>query len=166
MLKAAQTQKIYGMAARLGLVENGNKNDLLHELIFAKTQKVSVRELSEAEYKAVVKDLAEKLKVQNIIEPSQKKKTYKCGRNGITEGQQKKVWQLMYSLEKLDVTPSTATLGQRLCGIIKKELHIDASVKSPMEWLSYEDGSKLIEKLKIYITNAEKQRREDGGAQN
>lgn len=161
MLKSQQTQKIYAMAARLGLVENGNRNDLLHELIYSKTEKSSVRELNEQEYKAVICELAGRLKIQNLEEPSNKKsKVYKQGRNGITEGQQKKVWQLMYQLEKYDKEPSTASLGQRLCGIIKKELHIDASVKDPMAWLTYENGFKLIEKLKKYIENAK--RRKDG----
>lgn len=162
MLKPQQTQKIYAMAARLGLVENGNKNDLLHDLVYSKTEKTSVRELTETEYKAVVGELAGRLKVLNSEDPPKKKrsKTYKQGRNGITEGQQKKVWQCMYELAKYDTEPSTATLGQRLCGIIKKEIHIDASVKDPMCWLSYADGSKLIEKLKKYIENAK--RRKDG----
>ena len=166
MLKASQIQKIYGMAAQLGLVENGHKNDLLHEMIFALTEKKSVKNLNELEYKIVVKKLAEELKVKNLTDPPSKiRNNINRNKNGITAGQQKKVWQLMYSLEKLDKTPSTATLGQRLCGIIKKELNIDASIKSPMEWLSYANGSKLIEKLKVYIANAEKQRRKDGGKQ-
>lgn len=163
MLKPQQTQKIYAIAARLGLVENGNKNDLLHELIFAKTQKRSVRELDELQYKSVVDELMGRLKVQNLEEPAKAKRSYQRGRNGITEGQQKKVWQLMYELEKYDKEQNTATLGRRLCGIIKKELHIDAAVKDPMRWLTYADGSKLIEKIKIYIANA--QRRKDGGKQ-
>ena len=51
MLKPQQTQRIYAMGARLGLVESGNKNDLLHELVFSISQKNSVRELDEKEYK-------------------------------------------------------------------------------------------------------------------
>nr|DAN88778.1 MAG TPA: hypothetical protein [Caudoviricetes sp.] len=31
------------MGARLGLVESGNKNDLLHELVYSIAQKNSVR---------------------------------------------------------------------------------------------------------------------------
>lgn len=160
MLKPEQTQKIYAMAARLGLVEQGNKNDLLHELVFGKTQKISVRELTEQEYNAVVRDLADRLKIQNLDEPP-KKSSYQRGKNGITEGQIKKVWQLMYTLEKLDTEPSTATLGQRLCGIIKKEIRVDANIKAPMRWLSYQQGVKLIEIIKKIIANAE--RRRDGG---
>lgn len=54
----------------------------------------------------------------------------------------------MYSLEKLDKKPSSAKLGDRLCGIIKKELHIDALPKYPFAWLTYQQGVKLIEILK------------------
>ncbi len=37
----------------------------------------------------------------------------------------------MYELEKYDDQPSSASLGERLAGIIKRELHIDASAKDP-----------------------------------
>lgn len=40
MLKPQQTQRIYAMGARLGLVESGNKNDLLHELVYSIAQKI------------------------------------------------------------------------------------------------------------------------------
>lgn len=69
MLKPQQTQRLYAMGARLGLVETGNKNDLLHELVYGISEKSSIRELSEQEYKAVVKELAERLKLQNLEEP-------------------------------------------------------------------------------------------------
>lgn len=69
MLKPQQTQRIYAMGARLGLVESGNKNDLLHELVYSIAQKNSVRELDEQEYRKVVADLANKLKIANLTEP-------------------------------------------------------------------------------------------------
>lgn len=165
MLKPQQTQRIYGMAARLGLVESGNKNDLLHELVYGITNKDSIRELTDSEYKEVVKELAERLKLQNLEEPPTNK-PYKAqkyedsGRGKMSDGQQRKVWRLMYQLESLDEKPSTAKLGDRLCGIIKKELHIDCNSKQPFRWLTYQQGSKLIEKLKLYVANAK--RRKDG----
>lgn len=165
MLKPQQTQRIYAMGARLGLVESGNKNDLLHELIFSLTNKDSVKELDEQEYKRVVAELAKQLKVANLEEPNtvhpyKAKKREQKGIGKVSDGQIRKVWQLMYSLEKLDEKPSTAKLGERLCGIIKKELHIDALPKIPFEWLTYQQGVKLIEILKKYVANA--QRRKDG----
>lgn len=166
MLKPQQTQRIYAIGARLGLVESGNKNDLLHELVYSIAQKSSVRELDEQEYKKVVAELANKLRIANLTEPKtvhpfKAKKREDKGIGKISDGQTRKVWQLMYSLEKLDKKPSSAKLGDRLCGIIKKELHIDALPKDPFAWLTYQQGVKLIEILKKYIANA--QRRKDGG---
>lgn len=166
MLKPQQTQRIYAMGARLGLVESGNKNDLLHELVYSISQKSSVRELDEPEYKKVVAELANKLRIANLTEPKtvhpfKAKKREDKGIGKISDGQTRKVWQLMYSLEKLDKKQSSAKLGDRLCGIIKKELHIDALPKDPFAWLTYQQGVKLIEILKKYIANA--QRRKDGG---
>ena len=164
MLKPQQTQKIYAMGARLGLVRSGNKDDLLHELVYGITQKDSVRELTEQEYKKVIKELAERLKLQNLEEPPRRpykaQKYDESGRGKMSDGQQRKVWQLMYQLEELDDKPSASKLGDRLCGIIKKELHIDAISKQPFRWLTYQQGITLIEKLKKYVANA--QRRKDG----
>lgn len=165
MLKPQQTQRIYAMGARLGLVESGNKNDLLHELVYAITNRTSIRELSEQEYRQVVRELAERLKLQNLEEsirkPYKTKKYEDSGRGKMSDGQRRKVWRLMYQLEELDKRPSTAKLGDRLCGIIKKELQIDCTSKQPFRWLTYEQGVKLIEKLKKYVANAK--RKDDGG---
>lgn len=164
MLKPQQTQRIYAMGARLGLVESGNKNDLLHELVYGITERDSIRDLTEQEYKKVVKELAERLKLQNLEEPPRRpykaQKYDESGRGKMSDGQQRKVWQLMYQLEELDDKPSSAKLGDRLCGIIKKELHVDAISKQPFRWLTYQQGITLIEKLKKYVANA--QRRKDG----
>lgn len=164
MLKSHQTQRIYAMGARLGLLESGNKNDMLHTLVYKHSGKESIRSLTDDEYRTVIQDMSEQLRIQNTkvpeVHPYKKKKYEDGGRGKISEGQQRKVWQLMYSLEKLDTSPSSAKLGDRLCGIIRKELHIDCVPKAPFKWLTYKDGSKLIEKLKKYIDNA--QRRKDG----
>ena len=104
------------MGARLGLVESGNKNDLLHELVYSIAQKNSVRELDEQEYRKVVADLANKLKIANLTEPKtvhpfKAQKREEKGIGKMSDGQIRKVWQLMYSLEKLDIKPSRARLG-------------------------------------------------------
>ena len=49
-----------------------------------------------------------------------------------------------------------ATLGQRLCGILKKELHIDALPKEPFAWIDFQTCNRLIEILKKYVANAGK----------
>lgn len=164
MLKPQQTQRIYAMGTKLGLVENGNKNDLLHELVYGITERDSIKDLTEQEYKKVIKELAERLKLQNLEDPPRRpfkaQKYDESGRGKMSDGQQRKVWQLMYQLEELDNKPSSAKLGDRLCGIIKKELHVDAISKQPFRWLTYQQGITLIEKLKKYVANA--QRRKDG----
>jgi hypothetical protein len=73
----------------------------------------------------------------------------------MTEGQQRKVWSLMYELKRFDTQPSVATLGERLCGIIKRQFNIDAMAQKPFQFLRREDGNKLIEILKSYCGNAE-----------
>lgn len=164
MLKPQQTQRIYAMGARLGILEPGNKNDNLHTLVYQLTQKESIKSLTEDEYHIIVKDLAERLKLQNmkvpVPHPYKAKRFEDSGRGKMSDGQKRKVWRLMYQLQDLDEKPAQAKLGDRLCGIIKKELHIDCTSKQPFRWLTYEQGVKLIEKLKKYVANA--QRRKDG----
>lgn len=161
MLKPQQTQRIYAMAARLGVLESGNKNDMLHTIVYRLTQKESIRTLDENEYRTVVAELAERLKLQSLTEPPKpyKKKRYEdSGRGKMSDGQKRKVWQLMYQLEKYDTEPTTAKLGDRLCGIIKKELKIDCISKQPFRWLTYNQGITLIEKLKKYIDSAQRRK--------
>lgn len=164
MIKKSQIQRVYAMGARLGLVESGNKNDMLHTLVFGITNKDSISSLTEGEYKEVVRELASRLRIQNTdappTHPYKAKKFEESGRGMMSDGQQRKVWQLMYQLEKLDEKPSSAKLGERLCGIIRKELNVDCVEKQPFRWLTYQQGVKLIEILKKYIANA--QRRKDG----
>lgn len=164
MIKKNQIQRIYAMGARLGILESGNRDDMLHTVVYRITQKESIRSLTEDEYYKVVKQLAEQLKIQNLEAPPAKpykaKKYEESGRGMMSEGQQRKVWRLMYQLEKFDEKPSAASLGDRLCGIIRKEIHIDCVAKLPFRWLTYQQGVKLIEILKKYIANA--QRRKDG----
>ena len=54
------------------------------------------------------------------MHPFKAQKREEKGIGKMSDGQIRKVWQLMYSLEKLDIKPSRARLGDRLCGIIKK----------------------------------------------
>lgn len=168
MIKSAQVRRIYAMGARLGILESGSRDDLLHALVCRVTGKVSVRSLTEEEYHAVAKELAEQLRAQSLEAPPTKpykaKKHEESGRGMMSEGQQRKAWALMYQLEQLDEKPSAARLGDRLCGIIRRELHIDCAAKQPFRWLTYAQGVKLIEILKKYVSNA--QRRKDGAGRN
>lgn len=161
MLSTAQVQKIYAMGSKLGIVDSKNHNDdMLHNLVYSLTGKDSIKNLSDDEYKAVVSELATRLKIEQLAPTAPPKhprrKQHKSTAKGMSEGQQRKVWSLMYQLAKYDIEPVSATKGERLCGIIKKELHIDCTPSKPFEWLGFKEGDKLIEKLKIYVRSAER----------
>lgn len=161
MLNKAQVQKIYAMGSKLGMVDSKNhSDDMLHNLVYNLTGKDSIKNLSSDEYKTVAAELAVRLKIEQLAPtapPKQpRKKQHKSTAKGMSEGQQRKVWSLMYQLAKYDTEPVPATKGERLCGIIKKELHIDCTATKPFEWLGFEEGNKLIEKLKIYVRSAER----------
>lgn len=160
-LTAAEIRKVYAIGARLGLVESNNKNDALHDLVSGITGKISVKQLTAEEYKAVMSELITRMKISQLEPPPEKQpkrqsnRKYEAIPGKMSAGQQKKVWALMYQLQKADTTPSIASLGERLSGIINKQFGIDATEKSPMKWLTTEQGNKLIETIKRYIRSAE-----------
>ncbi|MDO4765182.1 MAG: regulatory protein GemA [Eubacteriales bacterium] len=140
-----QISKLYGLAARAGLVESGNKDDTFHQIVSGITGKESVKKLTEAEYKKVRSRLLQELEHKNA-----------SGR--ISSGQIKKAWSLMYQIIEHSPSEQGKTAGERMVGAIKKILDIDADVKNPFAWVSAEQGNKLIEMLKRYLrTEKEKQ---------
>lgn len=151
-INGQQIKKIYTIGQALGIVEQGHDDDL-HSLIGAMTGKESVKALTYKEATAVIAELQRR---QGIPQKRSKPKQHEEVPGGVTEGMQRKIWALMYDLQKLDITPSTASLGDRLCGIIKKELNIEARPRRPFAWLKFEDGNRLVEILKGYVRNAEK----------
>lgn len=158
MLKSNQIQRIYGMAAVLGMVTSGSHDDALHDLVANMTGSDSVKSLDDKGYKAVVSELAQRIKISQLDEPPAKitrTKRYEERPGGITDGQQRKVWQLMYQLQGCDKQPNPSSLGQRLSGIVKRELQIDATERGPLRWITYDQGNKLIERLKQYVRSAE-----------
>ena len=146
-----QIRKIYAIGNALGIVERGNQDDNLHTLVASLTGKDSVKALTYAEAQAVITDLQQRQGAAPL--PRHKPKTHTERPGGATEGQQRKVWALMYQLQKRDTAPSTASLGERLCGIIKKELKVDAVPAQPFAWLEFQTCNKLIEVLKKYVAN-------------
>lgn len=153
-----QIKSIYAMGGSLGLVDRGREDDNLHLLVEASTGKAHISDLSCREASDVIGILKERMRGAYKAAPAKK-----APPSGCTAGQKNKVWYLMYELEKYDEQPSSASLGERLAGIIKRELHIDSSTKDPMRWLSYPQASKLIEKIKRYISTAESRRRRENG---
>lgn len=139
---ARRLKTIYGLAKKAGMTgTKGNEN--LHELVSNMFGKESLKKLTDSEYETLVGELKKRTVSVKVS-------------NGITQKQISKIWQLMYELMEFDTKPSKAALGDRLCGIIKKELGIDALKNNPFMWLTGDDGSRLIEKLKKYVYSAEK----------
>ena len=146
-----QIRKIYAIGNALGIVERGNAEDSLHDLVSSITGKDSLKALTYAEAQAVIRDLEKRQ--GDAPHPRRRPKAYTERPGGATEGQQRKVWALMYELQRRDTAPSTASLGEPLCGIIKKELKVDAIPAQPFAWLEFQTCNKLIEVLKKYVAN-------------
>lgn len=85
-----------------------------------------------------------------------KPKEHETRPGGVTSGQQKKIWFLMYELKKCDEVPNDVQLGDRLCAVIKKEFGADAVARNPFAWITFEQGNNLIEILKRYVASARK----------
>ena len=153
-INAQQIRKIYAIGNALGIVERGNEDDDLHALVSALTGKDSVKSLTYTEAQAVIADLQKRQGAAPL--PRHKPKTHPERPGGATDGQQRKVWALMYQLAKADKEPSTASLGERLCGIIRKELKVDSTPQQPFIWLDIRACNKLIEVLKGYVNNAKR----------
>lgn len=49
-----------------------------------------------------------------------------------------------------------SSLTGKVCGIIKKEMKVDAVPAQPFAWLEFQTCNKLIEVLKKYVVNAKK----------
>lgn len=142
-----QIQAIYVIGAKCGLVERGNKQDNLHNLIYQLTEKESVSELTEEQAAAVIRRL--KSEEASVIAADEQVKAF------ISEAQIKKIFGLMYELAAL--SPSEAKVKDRLCGIIQKELGIKVNPRSDIfKGFSERQGAKLIDAVKRYVRQAKR----------
>ena len=136
---------LYAMAASAGFVDNSNHDDdILHQIVYAITEKTSVKQLTYSEYLAVKRRI-EELTEANIDDM-------------ITVKQKKKVYALMKQLVKL--SPSEISIEERLCGIIRKNLKITASPAEPMRWVRKKEATKLIQIIGYYIENEQRKHKE------
>lgn len=142
-----QIQAIYVIGAKYGLVERGNKQDNLHNLIYQLTEKESVSELTEEQAAAVIRRL--KSEEAAVIAADEQIKAF------ISEAQIKKKFGLMYELAAL--SPSQAKIKDRLCGIIQKELGLKVNPRSDIfRGFSERQGAKLIDAIKRYVRRAKR----------
>ena len=140
------------MAAALGLLERGIKEDAFHQLVYGLTGKEHVSELSAAEANAVQRELQSRLRssAPNVTKKRSRKKDVP---GMMTAAQQKKAWSL-YRLDEIE--PKEVPEVERLIGAIEKVLGITASRVDPFRWINFDDGTKLIEQLKRYVRSAER----------
>lgn len=147
-----QIRKIYAIGNALGIKASGNEDEL-HVLVGGVTGKESIKSLTYQEACAVIARLEElQGKTASPKPRSKKPKEHQSRPGGVTSGQQKKIWYLMYELKKYDEVPNDVQLGDRLCAVIKKEFGADAIAKNPFAWITFEQGNNLIEILKRWGT--------------
>lgn len=147
-----QIRRIYGMGSKLDIVGSSGRDDGLHALVYALCGKASVSSLLDAEARLVMRELSRQLS-SVPADPGKLSKRHPVTPGGLTEGQQRKIWKLMYRLQA--VSPSGTPVGKRLCGVIHKEFGIDAAPRRPFQWLDFAQGDRLIECLKGYVRSAE-----------
>nr|DAL54637.1 MAG TPA_asm: Protein of unknown function (DUF1018) [Caudoviricetes sp.] len=159
MIEQFQIRKIYAIGNALGIKASGSEDEL-HALVGGVTGKDSIKSLTYREACAVIARLEElQCKSASPKPRSTKPKEHKGRPGGVTAGQQKKIWALMYELKKYDEVPNDVQLGDRLCKVIKKEFGADAIAKDPFVWLTFEQGNNLIEILKGYVTSVQRKGR-------
>ena len=148
-IENGQLKLIHGLARELGVsVHDPDGTDDLHTLAAGLTGKTSLRSLSHDEAEQLIGEL--KHRIRFGFSPLLQENP-----GGITSGQRKKILALMCEMRKLDSTPSKATIEQRVAGIIRRELHISSVASAPYAWLTYKDGSHLIDIIKKYLEHAQ-----------
>ena len=143
---------IFALAKEAGISDT----KMLHELVGDICGKNSLKDITRQDYRQIIRELQKRSSGQSAGRKPKPKPSQVRTVGGMSEGQIRKVWRLMYQLRGFDKQENTAPIGERLCGIIKRELKIDAQSKEPFVWLTYQNGSTLIERLKKYVENAEK----------
>jgi hypothetical protein len=156
---ASKRRGVYAAAHNLGILERGSRDDGLHLLVQALTGKDSISNLDDAELDTLLSNMNSRTAPSHV--PVRSSSIVAKGSRataGMTDGQQRKVWALMYALER--VSPSETARGKRLCGIMRKYLGVDATPETPFRWLTYYWGGKLIEAIKGLVDT--ERRRHDG----
>lgn len=134
MISKVEIKVLYATASASGLVGRDHDDDL-HLIIYNMFKKESVKELTENQYKKVLRY------IQNLTNDT---------KNGmITDKQVEYITNLMRQL--VDINPNEYTPQERLAGIVHKHFGISKYPQEPLVWVNKEQGSKLIIILKDYI---------------
>ncbi|WP_050698995.1 phage protein GemA/Gp16 family protein [Anaeromassilibacillus senegalensis] len=152
-MNGKEANRLFGMAAKLGM----NKDDL-RNMSLGLTGEWHLSKLTNEQYCMVVNELDLRLNPSESERSPRKNQPQptvdKYASRGMTVEQQKKAWQLMYKLKECDQHPRCATLGERVRGIIKKHLGIDADPRQPFRWLDCQQGIVLIDMTENYVKSA------------
>lgn len=151
MATAPQIRAIYALGSKLGINQN-NREDNLHQLVYSMTGKESIKELTNYEAARVQSELS---RIECMGE-KQNKKPIDIPPGKMSEAQQKKAWSLIYKLQ--EIAPSSASPAERMRGAVKKIIDMDINpyCDNPFRMVTVKQGIKLIDTLKKYVASAEK----------
>lgn len=161
-----QRKAIFGLSKKLGM-----DSEELHCLVYGVTGRESLKELTDSQTSAVIKELDIRRKNRNAPPEVRDPKAYKPAEPGMmTTEQQSLAWRLMYRLKELDEKPKVHedgkpyTVGERMAGAIYKIL--GNNMAQPGEDIfvrvHFDEGEKLIEGLKRYVRSAERKAAKGG----
>lgn len=161
-MTAQERKSIFAFCRELGINEDDR-----HALIYGITGKESTTELTPDETHQLIHELTERLKLKNRTKPLEERKprAYKPQVAGmITINQQRMAWALIYRLMELDgVAVDKSMAGKRMAGAIRKELGVTTvEGEDIFRWVDFDNGAKLIEKLKMYVRSAERRTKRTG----
>lgn len=164
MISTSQISRIYAAARNLDMTTKGEDDDL-HALVHAVTGRDSIRQLTSAEAREVIREL-DKRSVPadpHRRRPAPDPSVYPPGQ--MTPSQINKCWRLIYSVCESD--PSDVPPADRLAGAAERFVgqRPNMMAKNPFRFFSQEQGSKLIESLKRleYSAEVKKLKREREG---
>lgn len=158
---ATITKRLYALANSLGLVDNGSKEDPFHQLVYGLTGKEHVSELTPPEARKVQAELQERMRLKNHDKPLKKKKESEPGMMTVPMKNYAKF--LAHRLEELDEKTPSVPANFRLAGAVRKVLGVTAPDEDPLIWVHFQDGMKLIEYLKRYVSSAERRAAKKAG---
>lgn len=148
-------QRIYAIGARLGIVGHGHEDDL-HALVAALTGKEGVSALTAEEGKLVEQELTRRAaSLEPRARARKRERKYEELPGGMTAKQQKYAWYLMSEIERFDPAPDGVALRYRMCGLVEKKFGVTAFPQQPFRFLTWQQGSALIEALKSMATRKE-----------
>ncbi|MDE5835229.1 MAG: regulatory protein GemA, partial [Ruminococcus sp.] len=85
-------RNLYAIASHAGLVENGNKEDPFHQIVYSVTGKISVKDLSDRERKQVESEI--KIRIGEKVSGENVKHQEKIA-GMMSPAQQSLAWRLM-----------------------------------------------------------------------